>query len=154
MYNQPLQYTWRCKAFGELTAIELYGILQLRTDVFILEQNCLYRDVDGKDIKAFHLFASSEDKIHAYARILPPGISYDEVSIGRVVTSKAARNTGLGKLLMNKCMDFIKEKFPETPVRISAQSYLIKFYQEFGFNATGPEYLEDDIPHIQMLFQP
>ena len=152
---QPVNLSWHCKHFSELSASELYSILRLRTEVFILEQNCLYQDVDGKDVKCYHIFAMDEKgDVHAYARILPPGISYDEVSIGRVVTSPAARSTGTGKALMQKAMQFIGESFGNAGVRISAQSYLVKFYSDFGFKVQGEEYLEDDIPHTQMLFTP
>lgn len=147
--------SWHCKHFSELAAAELYSILRLRTQVFILEQNCLYQDVDGKDVKCYHIFATDKkgDAV-AYARILPAGISYSEVSIGRVVTAASVRGTGAGKELMQRTMEFISEKFGKAAVRISAQSYLLKFYSTFGFRIEGEEYLEDDIPHTQMLFEP
>jgi ElaA protein len=154
MQTTGVKLTWHCKHFDALTAAELYNILRLRTEVFILEQNCLYQDVDGKDVKCFHLFAANENnEVLAYARILPQGISYNEVSIGRVVTSPKVRGTGTGKVMMEKVMDFIKKEFGNTAVRISAQSYLIKFYSDFGFAPVGEDYLEDDIPHRQMLFR-
>lgn len=146
---------WHCKHFNKLSAAELYSILRLRTEVFILEQNCLYQDVDGKDVKSFHIFGSnSEGEILAYARVLPPGISFAEASIGRVVTSLKVRGTGAGRDLMKKVMDFIRQEFPGISIRISAQSYLIKFYSDFGFAPVGEDYLEDDIPHRQMIFTP
>jgi ElaA protein len=145
--------TWHCKHFDELSAQELYSILRLRTEVFILEQHCLYQDVDGKDVKCFHVFASNENmEVMAYARVLPKGVSYEEVSIGRVVTSPKVRGTGAGKELMNRVMELVKKEFNDPSVRISAQSYLIKFYSDFGFKTAGEEYLEDDIPHTQMLY--
>lgn len=147
--------TWHCRHFSELTAAELYSILRLRTQVFILEQSCLYQDVDGKDVSCYHIFATDKNaQAVAYSRVLPAGVSYDEVSIGRVVTSPSVRGTGAGKALMEKTMKFISEKFGRVGVRISAQSYLIKFYSDFGFRTAGDEYLEDDIPHTQMLFDP
>jgi ElaA protein len=146
---------WECKHFSRLSAAELYSILRLRTEVFILEQNCLYQDVDGKDVKSFHVYGTNADgDILAYARILPPGVSYEEASIGRVVTSPRTRATGAGKELMKKVMEIIEREFPGTPVRISAQSYLIKFYSDFGFMPVGEDYLEDDIPHRQMIYTP
>jgi len=133
---------------------ELYGILRARTSVFILEQNCLYQDVDGKDPLAWHIFKSENDEIKAYARIFPPGIAYEQASIGRVLTIKDHRNKGLGKELMKNALQFIQNEFNNPPIKISAQSYLIKFYTEFGFHPVGKEYLEDDIPHTAMIFQP
>lgn len=150
-----MELKWKCKHFNELTAAELYRILRLRTEVFILEQNCLYQDVDGKDVKSFHLFATGNDgEVLAYARVLPPGISYTEVSIGRVVTSPKVRGTGAGKELMKQVMSMIDQQFPGSPIRISAQSYLVNFYAGFGFITQGEDYLEDDIPHRQMLYTP
>jgi len=152
---QKQNITWHCKHFSELTAAELYSILRLRTEVFILEQNCLYQDVDGKDVKCYHVFGVNDaNEVMAYARVLPHGVSYEEVSVGRVVTSPKARGTGAGKEMMKRVMEFIRKKFNDPPVRISAQSYLIKFYSDFGFKTAGDEYLEDDIPHTQMLFEP
>lgn len=146
---------WECKHFNELSAAELYSILRLRTEVFILEQNCLYQDVDGKDIKSYHVFGKSNaGEVLAYARVLPPGTSYSEASVGRVVTSPSVRGTGAGKELMNKVMSIMENKFPGSAIRISAQSYLIKFYRGFGFIPQGEDYLEDDIPHRQMLWVP
>lgn len=148
-----VKLTWHCSFFDELSATQLYNILRLRTEVFILEQNCLYQDVDGKDAKAFHLFATGDNgEVMAYARILPHGISYEDVSIGRVVTSPKVRGTGAGRELMKRVMEFIKKEFNDPSIRISAQSYLIKFYSGFGFSTVGEEYLEDDIPHTQMVF--
>jgi ElaA protein len=150
-----VKLTWHCRHFTGLSAAELYGILRLRTEVFILEQHCLYQDVDGKDVKCFHLFAANENKeVMAYARILPHRVSYDEVSVGRVVTSPKVRGTGAGRELMKRTMEFIKKEFNDPAVRISAQSYLIRFYSGLGFKTAGEEYMEDDIPHTQMLYTP
>jgi ElaA protein len=147
-----MNLTWHCKPFESLSAKELYNILRLRTSVFILEQNCLYQDVDGKDIKALHLFATENENVIAYARIFAPGAVYEEASIGRVATAKEHRGKGLGIILMQKAMEFIKKEFDDPAVRISAQSYLIKFYSGFGFKISGNEYLEDDIPHTAMIY--
>ena len=146
---------WVCKHFSELTAEEIYSILELRTAVFIVEQNCPYLDEDGKDFNVFHLMGYDDKQtLIAYARILPENISYKEVSIGRVVTSPVARKTGAGKALMKKSMEIIKEKFGDVPVRIGAQEYLHSFYKNFGFTQVSDTYLEDNIPHIEMLFIP
>lgn len=150
-----IQLQWKCKHFNELSAAELYSILRLRTEVFILEQSCLYQDVDGKDVKSYHVFAEgSNGEVLAYARVLPPGVSYTEASIGRVVTSPKVRGAGTGKELMKKVMSMMAREFPGKAIRISAQSYLIKFYSGFGFVPQGEDYLEDDIPHRQMLYSP
>jgi ElaA protein len=153
---------WHSKHFKDLTAEELYRIFHLRLSVFVVEQNCPYQDADGKDLKSFHFWGSltpnpspkEGGKLIAYARILPPGISYKEASIGRVVTSTEARKIGAGKILMQKSMEFIKKEFGDIPVRIGAQAYLQKFYEGFGFVREGDEYDEDGIPHIIMLYTP
>jgi len=118
----------------------------------VVEQNCPYQDLDGKDIQSFHLLGINEsNELLAYARLLPAKISYDEVSIGRVVSSPKYRKTGLGKQLMKKAIEMIYEKYGKTPIRIGAQLYLNSFYESFGFVKTSEEYLEDNIPHIEML---
>ena len=146
--------TWMLKPFDELTAKELYNILQLRNEVFIVEQNCPYQDLDNKDLYAFHLMGKKENKLVAYSRLLAPGISYSESSIGRVVSSPAARKTGIGKKLMNESIIQIKNLFQTDIIRIGAQLYLKKFYESFGFIQEGDTYLEDNIPHIIMLRKP
>jgi len=151
--DHKMKITWKIKSFDELTTLELYVVIQLRLDVFCVEQNCPYQDADGKDLKCFHLMGIDEDgDLVAYSRIVPPGISFEEVSIGRVVTSKKARGTGAGKELMMRSIEFIEKKYGKVPVRIGAQCYLIKFYSGFGFRIASDEYLEDNIPHIEMLF--
>lgn len=142
---------WHCKPFSELTAKELYKILKLRNEVFVVEQNCAYLDTDEKDYKALHLFAEIDNEIAAYARLLPQGISYKDASIGRVVTAASYRNVRLGKTLMQKAIDTTLSFFGTNSIRISAQSYLIKFYSNLGFRIVSDEYLEDDIPHVEML---
>jgi len=148
------EITWHCKHFKDLTNVELYEIFRLRLSVFIVEQNCPYQDADRKDLKCSHLWGEQNGKMIAYSRIVPPNVSYKEVSIGRVITSKDARRTGAGKILMEKSMEFIKKEFGKVPVRIGAQKYLQKFYESFGFACEGEEYLEDGIPHVIMLFVP
>ena len=145
---------WTLKPFDDLTAKELYNILQLRNEVFIVEQNCPYQDLDNKDLYAFHLMGMKENKLLAYARLLAPGISYSESSIGRVVSSPAARKTGMGKKLMKESIVQIKNLFQTDIIRIGAQLYLKKFYESFGFIQDGDTYLEDNIPHIIMLRKP
>ena len=142
------------KPFDELTAKELYNILQLRNEVFIVEQNCPYQDLDNKDLYAFHLMGKKENKLLAYSRLLAPGISYSESSIGRVVSSPAARKTGIGKQLMKESILQIKNLFQTDIIRIGAQLYLKNFYESFGFSQDGDTYLEDNIPHIIMLRKP
>src|ERR1051326_3444845 len=124
---------WTCKHFKDLTNEELYKIFHLRLSVFVVEQNCPYQDADGKYLKSFHLWGEQNGKVIAYARILPANISYKESSIARVDTSKEARGTGAGKILMEKSLEFIKKEFGNVPVRIGAQAYLQKFYESFGF---------------------
>ena len=147
-----MKINWQLKKFEELSNKELYEILRLRAEVFVVEQNCPYQDLDGKDLKSFHLFGTDENKdLIAYTRIVPAGISYKEVSIGRVVTSPKLRGTGAGKDVMKESIKVIEKQFGKVPVRISAQCYLKKFYENLGFEITGEEYLEDNIPHIEML---
>ncbi|MCA6361819.1 MAG: GNAT family N-acetyltransferase [Bacteroidetes bacterium] len=150
----PTQYVWQCKTFSTLPVAELYKLLQLRAAVFVVEQNCPYLDPDDKDIFALHVLCSKGNELLACARILPGGVSYDEVSIGRVATATSARKTGLGKQLMQFTLQQIVHTFGNVPVRISAQCYLEKFYNEFGFVRAGEDYLEDDIPHVEMLLTP
>lgn len=141
------------KDFELLTPAELYEILKLRNEVFIVEQNCVYPDLDNKDQEATHILMMQNDQLAGYARILEPGVSYQEPSIGRVVVSKKFRSTGAGKFLMQYCLQKTKTMFPGHDLVISAQSYLLKFYGDLGFIPEGSEYLEDDIPHTKMRLQ-
>ena len=145
---------WILKPFDDLTPKELYNILQLRNEVFIVEQNCPYQDLDNKDLNAFHLMGMQKNKLLAYSRLLAPGISYSESSIGRVVSSPAARKTGIGKKLMAESILQINNLFHTDTIRIGAQLYLKKFYESFHFIQEGEVYLEDNIPHIIMLRKP
>lgn len=142
---------WKLKQFNDLTPGELYNILQLRNEVFIVEQNCPYQDMDNKDIHAHHLMGMKGEKLLAYARLLAPGISYSESSIGRVVSSPSARKTGMGKKLMQESIEQVRNLFHTDIIRIGAQLYLQKFYESFGFQKDSEIYLEDNIPHILML---
>lgn len=143
---------WEVKSFEDLTSKELYSILQLRAEVFIVEQNCPYQDMDGKDSFSFHLLGTDVDgKLIVYARILPADISFREVSIGRVVSSPAVRRTGAGMELMEMALKVAEDKYGKVPVRIGAQLYLKKFYERFGFKQVSEMYLEDGIEHVEML---
>lgn len=142
---------WYIKRFNELTMEEMYDILEVRCKVFVVEQECVYQDCDGRDKNAYHLFAKENDKVVAYLRILDKGITFDELSIGRVLTVKEHRKTGLGRILMQKSLDFAFDELKEPTIRISAQEYLLKFYKSLGFEQISESYLEDDIPHIEML---
>ena len=137
---------WIYKSFDELTVAELYTVMQLRSEVFVVEQNCVYLDADGYDDRAGHLMGWRQGELVAYARIFPPGVTYAEASIGRVITSAAARGTGAGRELMREAIARCS-----SPIRIGAQAYLERFYGSFGFVRVSEEYLEDGIPHIQMV---
>ncbi|MGH2553597.1 MAG: GNAT family N-acetyltransferase [Chitinophagaceae bacterium] len=142
---------WVIRKFDELSPHELYSILQLRNIVFAIEQNCVYPDMDDKDQPSIHIMVLRHEQLIAYTRIIPPGIVYAEPSIGRVVTSPSARGEGIGKLLMEKSIEFVYNKFGTTPIRIGAQLYLKKFYSAIGFLPVGQIYLEDGIEHIEMI---
>lgn len=143
--------TWQCKFFSELTNEELYKILQLRNEVFIVEQNCVYQDCDNKDLKAYHLTAWNGDILVACTRLLPVGISYpDAASIGRVIVFRSSRGQNLGKQLISKSIDHVYSLFGNVPITISAQQYLKRFYESFSFVQTGDAYPEDGIEHIAM----
>jgi ElaA protein len=146
--------SWILKPFAELTPYELYSIRQLRNEVFIVEQNCPYQDMDNKDLKSWHLMGIKENKLMAYSRLLAPGISYSESSIGRIVSSPSVRKTGMGKKLVEESIKQIKNLFKTDKIRIGAQLYLKTFYESYGFVQDGEIYLEDNIPHIIMLKNP
>ena len=139
------------KSFATLTPNELYAMLRLRSEVFVVEQNCVFLDADNKDIYCHHLMLFDNKQLIAYARLVPPGISYREMSVGRVVTAKEARNKGAGKQLMELAVEHCRKIFGDGPIRIGAQYYLEKFYTEIGFTATGDVYDEDGIEHIEMI---
>jgi ElaA protein len=146
---------WVCWHFSKISPVELHAVLALRCSVFIVEQNCPYLDPDHKDAHSYHLMGWLGNEVIAVARIVEPGISYVEVSVGRVATSSAVRGKGVGKTLMTKTMENIQEIYGKVPVRISAQSYLQKYYEGYGFvRSEKAEYLEDDIPHLDMIYLP
>tara|TARA_R110000868_G_scaffold96341_5_gene265046 strand:- start:4043 stop:4483 length:441 start_codon:yes stop_codon:yes gene_type:complete len=139
------------KNFNELNTVELYDILQLRSEVFVVEQDCVYQDLDGKDQKALHVIGLKDQKVVAYTRIFKSGDYFNEASIGRVVVRSSERKYGYGNILMVASINAIFEHYNETKIRISAQKYLLKFYKSLGFKEEGEEYLEDGIPHMNMI---
>jgi ElaA protein len=141
---------WKIKRFDALSSQELYNLLQLRSEVFVVEQNCVYQDIDGKDEKAIHLIGEDNGKIVAYARLFKPAAYFEQSSIGRVVVKESYRDKKLGHLLMREAIRVIETHFEETKITISAQLYLKKFYESHGFVQNSDMYLEDDIPHIEM----
>lgn len=141
---------WKIKRFEALSAQELYEILQLRSEVFVVEQNCVYQDIDGKDQKALHLIGEDNGTIVAYARLFKPHDYFDEASIGRVVVKESYRDKKLGHVLMREAIQVIKSHFDQRKITISAQLYLKRFYESHGFIQISETYLEDDIPHIRM----
>lgn len=140
------------KSFAALTPRELYAILELRQRVFVVEQACAYLDCDGHDERALHLWTTDGEGVIAYTRVLPPGEKFAEASLGRVVTAARARRTGAGRAIVKRALATIA-RLGHGATRISAQSYLERFYGDFGFVRASAEYLEDDIPHIEMLRQ-
>ncbi|MER3498935.1 MAG: GNAT family N-acetyltransferase [Chitinophagaceae bacterium] len=142
---------WICKKFDELTPHELYSILQLRNEVFVVEQNCVFQDADNKDQSCYHLMGWQAKDLAAYTRLVPPQIAYQYPSIGRVVTSPKYRRTGIGKLLMQKAIEELDKLFGKQPIKIGAQLYLKKFYESLGFQQSSDIYLEDGIKHIEMI---
>ena len=145
---------WKCKPFRDLTVFELYAILRLRSEVFVVEQNCVFLDMDDKDEHCYHFCGWSGDIPVAYVRLVPPGVSYDEPSIGRVVTAKSFRKGGVGRTLMEKSIEHCSTLFGKNNIKIGAQLYLKKFYESLGFVQSSEVYLEDDIEHIEMILEP
>ena len=141
---------FQVKSFKELTVDELYAILQLRSEVFVVEQDCVYQDIDYKDQKALHVLGFKNDKLIAYTRIFKPGDYFKNSSIGRVVVTKDERKYGYGHEVIKESIKAIKDYFCVTTITISAQKYLTKFYETHQFIQIGEEYLEDGIPHIRM----
>lgn len=146
-----MELNWTYKNFDDLSAAELYAILQLRSEVFVVEQNCVYLDLDNKDKKSIHLMAWQDDDLVAYTRLVPPGVSFAEASIGRVVTSPRHRGTGVGIQLMQKSIAHCLATYQTQSIKIGAQLYLQKFYTNLGFVQSSEPYDEDGIPHIEMI---
>lgn len=146
---------WQIKPYQELTLNEFHDIIALRINVFVVEQDCPYQDLDGKDKKSYHVICrDGKGDIVATARIVPPGISYDSPSIGRVVIDESIRGNGIGHDLMKKCVDYSLLEFGNGMITISAQKHLEKYYGSHDFSSTGKEYLEDGIPHVEMTYTP
>ena len=141
----------KTKTFQELSTQQLYDILQLRSEVFVVEQDCVYQDIDGKDQKALHVIGYKDDKLVAYTRLFKPGDYFKEASIGRVIVKENERKYKYGYDIMNASVKAIKDCYNEKTIRISAQTYLKSFYNNLDFKEVGEEYLEDGIPHINMI---
>ncbi len=146
-----MQLNWIFKKFDKLSPSELYAILRLRNEVFVMEQNCVYQDADDKDQVSWHLCGWKGAELVAYSRIIPPGIAFEECSIGRVVTAPAYRKTGAGRELMKESIEKAFILFNTNIIKIGAQLYLKNFYESLGFVQCSEQYLEDGIPHIAML---
>lgn len=139
------------KTFKELSTDELYAVLQLRSEVFVVEQNCVYQDIDNKDQKAMHIMGYKSDQLVAYTRIFKPDDYFESASIGRVLVKVGERHSKYGYAIMEASINVIEKTYGETKIKISAQTYLKRFYNNLGFTEVGESYLEDGIPHIQML---
>ena len=142
--------TFKTYTFKELTSENLYNLLKLRSEVFVVEQDCVYQDIDNKDQKALHVLGFYNNELVAYSRLFSKGIYFDEASIGRVLVANKYRNKDFGHLLMRFSITEIKNKFNDEVITISAQEYLQKFYEQHGFIKVSESYLEDNIPHIRM----
>jgi len=143
---------WKLKKFDDLTSDELYGILKLRSEVFVVEQDCVYQDLDDKDQFSYHLFLENEGEIIAVSRIIPENVSYEEMSIGRVVVKENFRGQGLSKIMMKKAIDFIVDDLGKSEIRLSGQAYLVDFYENLGFKKVSDVYMEDNIEHFEFLY--
>ncbi len=143
----------RIKSFSELTCLELHDIYKLRAEVFVVEQECVYNDIDGNDLNSTHIFFLEEGRVIACERVVDAGFSYEEASIGRVAVDREFRGKGLARRLLEEAIDCIRNDLQKSDVRISAQKYLEKFYESFGFTVCSEEYLEDGIPHIEMYLK-
>jgi ElaA protein len=142
---------WLLKKFSELSPYHLYAILQLRNEVFVVEQNCVFQDADDKDQNAWHLMGFADNKLIAYTRLVPAGEIYQQCSIGRVVTSPSVRGRRIGKELMDESIKAVYDVYGIGPIKIGAQFYLKKFYESFGFEQVSDIYMEDGIEHIYMI---
>lgn len=153
---QIIMISWKSLEFNALTTHQLFDLLKLRVDVFVVEQNCPYPELDEKDRHSDmrHLMGFEQDKLVAYARLLPPGVSYSSASIGRVATHQDFRGNGKGKLLIETAIKYCESYWPNSEIEIGAQTYLLSFYESFGFVATSDMYLEDGIPHVDMKRTP
>ena len=141
---------WTCLRFEELSVRQLYDVLALRSEVFVVEQNCVFQDIDGLDPQTWHLLGEDGGKLAAYTRLIPPGVKAPDALIGRVVTAPAARGGGTGRLLMTEAVAQCERLWPGQAITLHAQAHLERFYGSFGFEPAGAQYLEDGIPHIEM----
>ncbi|MGY0693647.1 GNAT family N-acetyltransferase [Virgibacillus sp. FSP13] len=144
---------WYIKSFQEIPAEELYQLIKARIDVFVVEQTCPYEELDNNDQDAIHYFLKIDDEVAAYVRILPKGLKYPEASIGRVLVVKKFRGNGYAKQIMQKAIAFVRDEWKENKIKIQAQEYLQHFYASFGFEQISDVYLEDDIPHVDMIWR-
>ena len=140
------------KKFSELTLDELHEILKLRSEIFIVEQKCAYKDIDGKDLNAIHIMEKQNGEIQGYLRVLHAGVSYDHASLGRIIVRKEARGKDLGRNIIQTGIDYIADNFPSSEITIGAQAHLMKFYNSLGFQGISEIYLEDGIPHVDMHY--
>ena len=145
------ELNFEIKDFNQLSTQDLYAVLQFRSEVFVVEQDCVYLDLDGKDQLAYHVLGYKDSILIAYARVFKPGDYFSKSSIGRIIVKKTYRRFKYGDHLVKNSIGFIEKKFKEKEILISAQAYLINFYNKLGFEQKGEQYLEDDIPHIKML---
>ncbi len=152
--NTAISLAWQVARFDTLSAHEMYALMQLRSDVFVVEQNCVFLDMDGRDHQALHLMAWEGDTLVACARCFAPGVQFDEASIGRIATRLTARGNGLGHLLVKKAIELVTSTWGTQPIRIGAQARLKRFYQEHGFDDMGLPYVEDGIDHLEMVWRP
>ena len=144
---------WECLPFSRLTTSWLYRILKLRQDVFIVEQNCVYADLDDLDQPAWHMLASRDESLLAYLRCFPPGLVYEESALGRIAVNPEARGLKLGREIVQRGIDFNRERWPGAGIRIGAQQYLVQFYESYGFVTDSDVYDEDGIPHVKMVLE-
>lgn len=152
-YKGEVTVKWYMATFNDLSNVDLYQILKARTDIFVVEQNCAYPELDDLDQVSTHYFLKKDDDIIAYARIIPKNMKYPVVSIGRVLVKKDYRGQGLARELMTRVLDVITQGWQENTIQIQAQTYLKSFYESLGFKQISESYLEDGIPHIDMLFE-
>jgi ElaA protein len=154
--SRSAQIQWRCLPFAALSADTLYRLLRLRSEVFVVEQNCVFLDMDGLDAQCLHVLGEVVDEngtphLHASTRLVPPGVAFAEASIGRVVTAPAARGGGIGHALMNESVRLLEKLWGPQPIRIGAQAHLESFYNRHGFVSDNKPYIEDGIPHLEMI---
>lgn len=146
--------SWKLKAFHDLSVTELYRIMKARIDVFVVEQECPYHEADNRDLESYHLFLEEENEIAAYCRLIPKGVVYKEASIGRVLVAKGKRGKGHAVQLFDKAIEVMDEDWKEPAIKIQAQAYLREFYGSYGFKEISKVYLEDNIPHVDMVRTP